>query len=265
MKKLYFALLAFTVIINTACGITTVPRNKAHKTIGSTKTNELDLPFNLLVWNIKKGGEPNWNSDFSIFSSDKDIILIQEHMDEPNVFEEVNKLGGVWDFAYTWTKNNKGTGTSTYSRVQPLVSVIIRTDNGEPIVNTKKSAIATKYKLAGLDQELLVINIHAINFVLPKTFKMEIDKILMYISNHKGPMIFGGDFNTNMDSKKQYLEYKLNEIGLKEVEYQSGFPKLIMGKQLDFVFYRGLKVITSEVKNNVISSDHDPIFVRFDI
>ena len=52
------------------------------------------------------------------------------------------------------------------------------------------------FPITGTDQQLLVVNVHAINFVMLHTFEAFIKQLISAMKNHHGPILLAGDFNT---------------------------------------------------------------------
>jgi len=77
-------------------------------------------------------------------------------------------------------------------------------------------------------------------------------------------MIVAGDFNTWNKKRMQKLHEIREKLELKIVSFsQTSALKVFMGKQLDFIFYKGLELVDSKVVTNHSLSDHNPLFVTF--
>ena len=86
--------------------------------------------------------------------------------------------------------------------------------------------------------------------------------LLNYIKLHDGPVILAGDFNA-WSRKRLNLLYNLTRsINLKPVNFAVDIRKTFLGRPLDFVFYRGLKLDAAKIINTA-ASDHNPLFVNF--
>jgi endonuclease/exonuclease/phosphatase (EEP) superfamily protein YafD len=77
-------------------------------------------------------------------------------------------------------------------------------------------------------------------------------------------MIVAGDFNTWNKKRMQKLHEIREKLGLNMVKFsETSAVKVFMGKQLDFIFYRGLELMDSKVVANHGLSDHNPLFATF--
>jgi endonuclease/exonuclease/phosphatase (EEP) superfamily protein YafD len=224
--------------------------------------HELDANnITILNWNIYKGEKKNWASDFRKLSDGKDLVIIQEARLNPEVKETLKKQSIHWTLNTGFYVNDEATGVLTGSRVKPVSSCGLRTT--EPFLRLPKTVLVNKYKLSGTDERLLVANIHSINFTLgTEVYGAQIDALKAAISQHQGPVIVAGDFNSWSDSRKEIINNMVTDLSLKAVTYKSKNRITIFGNEIDHVFYRGLESIASEAKQ-VTSSDHNPIKVTF--
>ena len=77
-------------------------------------------------------------------------------------------------------------------------------------------------------------------------------------------MILAGDFNSWNQKRMDKLQKITEELSLRAVTFETtGKVKSFMGKTLDFVFYRGIELLESEVIDDHKLSDHNPLFVHF--
>ena len=129
---------------------------------------------------------------------------------------------------------------------------------------THKSYIISKHPLSD-KQSLLVINIHAINFVSSQYFLKELTLLKEQLLNHQGPLIVAGDFNVWSRQRKLYLLQFSRAAGLKQAYLSDAqHVKTYLKLPLDFIFYRGLWLREARaIKTKV--SDHNPIYARFAI
>lgn len=227
--------------------------------IANQGNKPLDLEnINLLVWNIFKASKSNLYTDLYKLMKDKSLVLLQEGYDNRDFRSFVPTFSDfIWKMASSF-RDNSGikTGVITAS-VQPHEKfTFIRSPDSEPILNTPKMSLASYYKLSD-STSLLVINIHGINFVLNYAFERQIEKNFELIANHKGPVIFAGDFNTWNKYRIQYLHKMSVFYGLSKVSLNSPYANGI-----DHVYQRGFDILDATVLHNVSSSDHLPIFVK---
>jgi endonuclease/exonuclease/phosphatase (EEP) superfamily protein YafD len=148
----------------------------------------------------------------------------------------------------------------------PQEVVVRHSPDVEPFVSTPKSTTFAKYAVANKDEELLVVSVHIINFETTGAFKRHLDQIKGVISQHSGPVLLAGDFNTWNASRKNYLDFVAKNLNLKEAEYINGNARLsFKGHFLDHVYSRGLNLGKVEVKPESQGSDHRPLLVEFSV
>ena len=68
------------------------------------------------------------------------------------------------------------------------------TSKREGIIATHKSYMMSYHPLPN-EQSLLVVNVHAINFVSANYFLREMELLRAELNHHNGPLIVAGDFN----------------------------------------------------------------------
>ena len=214
----------------------------------------------LLVWNVHKGEEPRLAADFSALSQYTDISLFQEAVSDVKFTDAIAKADGNvgWTLATSWEViENSYTGVATGSRVKPLRENVLVSTVTEPITNTPKTILVSEFMIEGRAETLLVANVHCINFETTYTYRKQIRQLLERISNHQGPMIIAGDFNTWNMERLKFVKSVLSPLGLERVAtFETGdfFS-------LDHIFIRGLQVKKVHNYNQVSSSDHRPLLV----
>ena len=224
--------------------------------------HELDSnKITLLNWNIYKGEKKNWAKDFRQLSDGQDLVIIQEARLSPEVKETLKKQSIHWTLNTGFVVNDEATGVLTGSRVKAASSCGLRTT--EPFLRLPKTVLVNKYDLSGTNEKLLVANIHSINFTLgTEVYSEQIKTLTAAITQHQGPVIVAGDFNSWSEDRKQIIDDMVTELSLKAVTYQSKNRVTIFGNEIDHVFYRGMESVASEAQQ-VTSSDHNPIKVTF--
>ncbi|HEY9711625.1 MAG TPA: endonuclease/exonuclease/phosphatase family protein, partial [Oculatellaceae cyanobacterium] len=89
------------------------------------------------------------------------------------------------------------------------------------------------------------------------------------LSEHRGPIIFSGDFNTWSRKRAALVELAATRLGLTPVAFAPSETKKIkrflLSPPLDYIFYRGLseKKASAKVLDQVSSSDHKPLLAEF--
>jgi len=221
--------------------------------------------INVLVWNMFKGDKPDWQRDFLVLSKNKDLVLMQEvYLD--------NKMKSTFDktdYQYVYAKSfiyNKtliSTGVATASRCASIKNISQRSIPLEPIVSTPKMVVITKYKTS-FNTDLLVLNIHGINFVNYIKLATQLKQAYSIARHHTGPIIFAGDFNTWSKMKLYVLKRFAKKLNLNEVKFENDGRMKTFGNPLDHVLYRGFKVISSKVHSNIEGSDHKALDIKLE-
>lgn len=137
------------------------------------------------------------------------------------------------------------------------------TNTRESFFATRKSALVTLHYFDD-GSHVTVVNIHAINFVLHGYYRKELLRLVERIRDIEGPMILCGDFNSW--NKKRYITMMefVKELGLEEVAFDTGKHIKSFNRQpLDYVFYRGLSIVSQKVLDIPTVSDHNPLIVMF--
>jgi endonuclease/exonuclease/phosphatase (EEP) superfamily protein YafD len=232
----------------------------------------------ILNWNIhKKIDSDNWKNDFiKIVIRDKkpNIILLQEVRlgeDIVNIFKNDLKMG--WEFSPNLyqVKYDAYSGVLTASYVKPTMVQPALSNGTEPFTKTPKSILFTKYNIGTKSSELLIVNIHGINFKIGlDEFKEQIRFVAEAIIQHDGPVIMSGDFNTWRKDRLKHLEKMTNELNMVKIDFgaKSDNIKTKFSNPLDHIFIsKKLQVVkgSQDVIVDINSSDHSPLFVELKI
>lgn len=232
------------------------------------EVKKLSQQFKILVWNIYKGKKEAFSHDFQKMSRKSDLILIQEAVDSKKVIKNFSALGEYeFVFASSWIDGDKkiATGVSTGSSATALDIQWYQSVNREPILKTPKLSLATSYEFANSDKKLLLVNVHALNFVGSEKFSYMLRQTITLTKNHVGPLIIAGDFNTWSKKKLASMEAELTGIGMNSVSFINDRRTRFLGKPLDHIWIRGLKVKSSKVYGKVNSSDHKPMSCELEL
>lgn len=213
----------------------------------------------LLNWNIKKGTGEAWQDDLGEMSIGKELVILQEAVLGTGIENHLDGVSFV-SFSPGFTTKSRMSGVATYSSSKPLnrchLSVI------EPVLRTRKATSVTEFGLAGTEQTLVVVNVHAINFSLGLgRFRDQMEQIREVLQAHSGPAILSGDFNTWRRKRLDIVDELASELDFSAVFFDDDNRKTFNGNALDHVFVRGLFVESSETKP-VDSSDHNPLSVE---
>lgn len=223
----------------------------------------------ILVWNIYKGDKATFKTWFPLLNQDRDITIIQEMLLTPTLKVMMNLFLKDHVLATSFINDdNFRTGVMTSSSVEAKEISFQVSEKTEPVVDTPKVALLTTYPIRKSNKELLVINIHAINFVDNKWFEKQILDLFKAVDRHldgqKGPVVFAGDFNTWNKNRYYFLDRFCRERGLKQATFVPDRRMTFNGNPLDHVIYSpDLELTESKVLGNVDGSDHKPIVVAF--
>ena len=216
--------------------------------------------FTLLCWNVHKNKTKNvaCKNYLQSLENSCDFLLLQEanfRDDAPFTLPNF-----AFDAAANLEFQNTFYGVLTASNVQSTKAEAFLSQGKESLFGPHKSLLLSRYFFKD-ETELLILNVHAINF---RENKRELERFLTLISNHKGPLIVAGDFNTWNKTRMQNLGTLISNMGLQPVPFESTGPvKSFMGKPLDFILYRDLELVTFSCDSLPRLSDHNPLFARF--
>lgn len=232
--------------------------------LAQSSRSELPQTLNVLTWNIQKAGALQaWAYDFVELTTPTDLVFVQETMQNYVVEDAIKKLP---DFNFTMATsflvdNYTATGVMTGARANPLQSHYLRSPDTEPIANTPKMALVQTFSLKDSTDQLLVVNVHAINFVFKPAFTRQIQQIVKRIKSHIGPVLLAGDFNTWSAGRWEVLSEATASVGLVHVPVAVDSRFL----QLDHIFVRGLKVKSVSLLDSVHTSDHYPLRAEIEL
>jgi len=281
----HFFTLAPLMLLFSACVSTTTPHISSHEpdhsfssiiqrcdsidieqTQAIKQSDDIGLNPNsisLLNWNTYKGGKKNWAEDFHQLSQHKDIITLQEARLNKALHSTLDSLKLYWELTTAFLYNEDEVGVLTASNVSP--SKLCSIHSHEPVIKLPKTLMVSKYPILGHDKELLVANIHSINFTLGiDKYAEQINVLQDVIKQHQGPVIVAGDFNSWSSSRVEIIKQFEQVLSLKSLQYQNHNRTTVFGYAIDHVFYRGLTPSSIETPK-VDSSDHNPIMVNFSV
>ncbi len=218
--------------------------------------------LNVLVWNIEKAGNPGWDADLNSLGGRSDLLLIQEASMQAGIVTALPQPL-YQAFAAGYTTKKQSTGVLTLSSVEPSLQCNLTA--WEPWLGTPKATNITEYPIAGLKQRLLVINIHAVNFSMGlDEFNAQVHALAPLLSQHRGPLIVAGDFNTWSNNRTESLETFMLNHQLSPVSFSPDQRTLIWDKPLDHVYLRGLNLLDASAVE-VESSDHNPLMITVEV
>ena len=212
--------------------------------------------FSLLVWNLYKAKKRNFWRDFHTLTNSADISIFQESILSEESWEHLQAMEGVhWQSAMSFKMNDtKSTGLTTGSRFYVKGSEALASPVREPIARTPKLSMISEIPIEGTDQSLMVVNIHAINFVRPSRFYMQLEMLIRKLEKHNGPLIIAGDFNSHFfrDGILEQFRQRLN-LELIVIEGDTRWFKF------DRIYVRGLGWSNAEILKSIHTSDHKPL------
>ena len=227
---------------------------------------QFNTPYTLCVWNIYKQNKAGVESDLEKILGQNSIILLQEYLLNktlsPLLHAQVKK--GFWWGAIEAFKvrNAFPTGVMTISNFEPFDFFGGHSSLVEPITNTPKSFIMSKFQISDSNMHLLVINNHILNFVSTEAFVTNIDQIGKLINEHPGPAIWAGDFNTWNSARMNYLNQMATKLGFTKVFIENSGRRV----PTDHIYIRrNIETLDAHFNTEIQSSDHYPIFFRFRI
>ncbi|MCX8712129.1 endonuclease/exonuclease/phosphatase family protein [Gilliamella sp. B3464] len=217
--------------------------------------------FSVLVWNIFKQKRADCIQILEQYAKSTKIILLQEAQTTPQLLNFVAKHNKIADHVPAYCLNDIYAGVMTIT--DSLPTALLSFKEREPLIRVPKSALITYYPIEHSLEQLLVANIHAINFSLGvKVYRQQMFILLNRIKEHHGPVILAGDFNAWSRQRLNLLYHLIRSIGLKPVNFSVDIRKTFMGRPLDFIFYRGLQLDAAEIISTT-ASDHNPLLVNF--
>jgi endonuclease/exonuclease/phosphatase (EEP) superfamily protein YafD len=224
-------------------------------TEGEALAGQLDI----LSWNIQKASNSGWAQDLAALSGGVNLAFIQEasiQADIPRVID--NPLHQA--FAAGYTTSERETGVMTLSSSSP--SLRCNFTSWEPWLGTPKATSVTEFPLAGREDRLLAINLHAVNFALGLVdFQQQFGALKNLLDTHPGPVILAGDLNTWSEQRQELVDDFTREYGLAAVIFSPDLRTTVFGRALDHIYVRGLQAREARVIP-VSSSDHNPLWVR---
>ncbi len=217
----------------------------------------------ILNWNVYKGQRTNWVEDFRHYSHAQDIILLQEALLNETLESSLREQQLQWTLNHSFLYGGHETGVLTASRVSPLTSCGLRIT--EPLIRTPKTTLVQTYRVAGQIEQLMVANIHGINFTLgTKVYAQQLNALQEILERHRGPIILAGDFNNWSEERKAVVDAMATHLQLDAIPYHNHNRTRVFGHTIDHIYYRGLEAISDQCIDTT-SSDHNPIQVLFRI
>lgn len=272
MKNLFFALLIiFLPSVGKAefFGRFFVPKleDSLKKSVRDNRSLLNAEGFNVLVWNIYKGKEEALFDEMPALLKQHELILIQEYVNREDLKDLIHSENHstVFGASFGYKKTGLLTGSliGIKNQVNQSAMTFERSVEREPFIKTPKTTTIAYLKMNN-GETLLVANIHGLNIANFQKFKRQIEVTLNRIDQHRGPVLYAGDFNSRNDERIQYLQSQMRARGMNEAVFSPDERMVggIGGKILDRVFVRGLKIIDAKSEARYTGSDHPPMILK---
>lgn len=232
---------------------------------GSGGHRALPQEFGVLVWNIYKARKREWERDFHALAENKELILLQEAVFRTrfdSLFDIPERMEWVMARSHASRKTLCETGVKTGCVASSHSRAFFVSPDAEPLLKTPKMLLVTLYPLEGSAHPLMVVNVHAINFVSMEKYMRQIVQMAEAVEHHEGPVLLAGDFNTWNKTRYRELVQIAHRLNLTELVATRKGRIEHLYRHLDYIFYRGLEPLEGAFVR-VRSSDHDPIVARF--
>jgi len=258
---LFFLLLAFTLLSQPLSGAAGVEAQACAEALDrpvAAPRSALPARLEVMVWNIEKAQDANWNTDLAALGANSDLILVQEAVEQAGIGAALPRHL-YRSFAAGYINGTQQTGVLTLSSAAPTLHCNLTA--WEPWLGTPKATNITEYPIQGADGRLLVINVHAVNFTVGlEDFETQLRALEPLLANHAGPLIVAGDFNTWSEDRTQFLLAFMRDHRLSPVPFRPDLRTRFWEQPLDHVYLRDLTLIAARAVV-VNSSDHNPLLI----
>lgn len=265
---LFASIIPLSLVAGSDPGVFPIPNDdEVIQTLGApTKMTLPPKKIKFLVWNLRKGTEESFKYEYMTLAYNRDIVMNQEVFLDQNMLDVFRYFP---DFYFTTAtsffsgKEKIRTGVANISAVKPVYTEFIRTQTLEPVVNSPKVVLINSYPIRFSTKKLTVVNIHGINFVSTKSFRLELQRIYDKIKNIPAPMVFAGDFNTWNKERMEILNEYMTKLNMAEATFSPDFRMTFNGYPLDhFLHTKDLYIKSAKVENFYLGSDHKPLQVE---
>lgn len=242
-----------------------IPSLLHHRSCRFTCSRVVPDTFGVLCWNVykKNSKNPAFKPYLENMTAGRgiDFLLFQEaNFRDDNYFTLPNF---AFDAAANLEYRGEFYGVLSASRVESKHAQAYLSEGKESLIGPHKSLLLSTYTFED-GSELLILNVHVINFRENQRYHKELERFLNLMSHHEGPMIIAGDFNSWNKKRMQRLHEIREKLALNAVPFkQTDKVKSFMGNHLDFIFYRGVEIVDFSVDRDHGLSDHNPLFARF--
>ena len=218
--------------------------------------------FRLLVWNLHKGQDAGWQQVLNRLAQGRDLLLLQEVLNTQELAAQYSSRFPTALYASAFAYLQQQSGVEILSQFAP--HFYCAGAKSEPWIRIPKVGAAMSLPLSN-GQALLLVNVHLINFEInPTTYEEQLRTLMQLVSQHQGPLVLSGDFNSWNGYRAQIIRKVINEFGLEEVSFEQDHRLRFLGNPLDHIFVRGLNVLNATTEPTE-SSDHAPLLLEVEL
>lgn len=218
--------------------------------------------FRLLVWNLHKGQDAGWQQVLNRLAQGRDLLLLQEVLNTQELATQYSSRFPTALYASAFAYLQQQSGVEILSQFAP--HFYCAGAKSEPWIRIPKVGAAMSLPLPNR-QALLLVNVHLINFEInPTTYEEQLRTLMQLVSQHQGPLVLSGDFNSWNGYRAQIIQKVINEFGLEEVSFEQDHRLRFLGNPLDHIFVRGLNVLNATTEPTE-SSDHAPLLLEVEL
>ena len=218
--------------------------------------------FRLLVWNLHKGQDAGWQQALNRLAQGRDLLLLQEVLNTQELATQYSSRFPTALYASAFAYLQQQSGVEILSQFAP--HFYCAGAKSEPWIRIPKVGAAMSLPLSN-GQALLLVNVHLINFEInPTTYEEQLRTLMQLVSQHQGPLVLSGDFNSWNGYRAQIIRKVINEFGLEEVSFEQDHRLRFLGNPLDHIFVRGLNVLNATTEPTE-SSDHAPLLLEVEL
>jgi endoribonuclease L-PSP len=218
--------------------------------------------FRLLVWNLHKGQDAGWQQALNRLAQGRDLLLLQEVLNTQELATQYSSRFPTALYASAFAYLQQQSGVEILSQFAP--HFYCAGSKSEPWIRIPKVGAAMSLPLPNR-QALLLVNVHLINFEInPTTYEEQLRTLMQLVSQHQGPLVLSGDFNSWNGYRAQIIQKVINEFGLEEVSFEQDHRLRFLGNPLDHIFVRGLNVLNATTEPTE-SSDHAPLLLEVEL
>ena len=218
--------------------------------------------FRLLIWNLHKGQDAGWQQALNRLAQGRDLLLLQEVLNTQELAAQYSSQFPTALYASAFAYLQQQSGVEILSQFAP--HFYCAGSKSEPWIRIPKVGAAMSLPLSN-GQALLLVNVHLINFEInPTTYEEQLRTLTQLVSQHQGPLVLSGDFNSWNGYRAQIIRKVINEFGLEEVSFEQDHRLRFLGNPLDHIFVRGLNVLNATTEPTE-SSDHAPLLLEVEL